>query len=682
MRTKQSVGKGKELIDDHEEYELMMDGNPHCVESKKRIKPVNEDGSHGRNGHTLRFNYCFPYNDKNVVICRGQTKFDPFGNKKNDKDCNEVAITEIDHYFDSTFMCPNGNGGSFRYSQSSSYRPLNNPVKWEEVEDLLWSKAISVGREYSSYYGFTYHFEIPILGHCILNKDDEYCAEDYTNGIVTSGGIVLPYHLPQQLDNEWSWWMSKKCSYLSTVSKSQRRKQRMEVQQRGKDTWLCWNGKYYNPNYIYEFIEGSSAGNSGHLRPLCPYVARNADDPHMQLGPIVKTKNALEDQENIVRNKHAYQGNVGTGKSEDDECKKDRKNGTITLNKLAAVAYYEPSITASEYHSRFYQYATNTNTSSNSSASSDSTSEKKKKKRRKSNKQITEAEDEMLGKGKEHYAEIELPSVSQISHIGLVGGYPQHLRFFPDRSKREYNDEDVFATRNGEESDEANPKVHNHGRRNGAKRFRKRKSQRGRPHVPIIKHNIRDIAWVRQYRVFYRDVQSGKWVPYQQGNIFAGNEDLSTEVQSEVSITARSLRIVPVSYHHAIAMRVMVYGTPLPSSVPSASMSSSSIAGMNQEKIPTIQYSLSIPQRSPLRIERSTKSTWKKYCMDKHLPVIRKKAMELDLRVVMKERAVEKAQEIDDTDSVYEFDPERDYEEDMETMEERPVMNLDWEKYL
>jgi hypothetical protein len=151
----------------------------------------------------------------------------------NDSDkVHEIAVTNIDPYFDYGFW-------KSSYRNYRPDRPFNSQNLWENVESELESSALYVSREYDRYQNTTkIHYDVPVSGHVLCR-----------NGL------------------------SKK--------------------KRTEQHWLCWNGKYYDPDFIYQhvFYEKHGSYSSleerqlGYLKTICPKVD-SKKDPQTALGPV------------------------------------------------------------------------------------------------------------------------------------------------------------------------------------------------------------------------------------------------------------------------------------------------------------------------------------------------------------------------------------------------------------
>ena len=138
----------------------------------------------------------------------------------NDKK-GEIEVTELDTYFDPGFI-----RGSFGLKQQ---RTLNSPEKWEEVEDHLKEKAIRTSQRFDRYLGMNVsEYDIPISGYLIEANAVSYGTKK------------------KKVKNE---------------------------------KWFYWKGKYYDPEYLYQFH------NSYQITKLCP-LKKGIKDLQLSLGRI------------------------------------------------------------------------------------------------------------------------------------------------------------------------------------------------------------------------------------------------------------------------------------------------------------------------------------------------------------------------------------------------------------
>lgn len=171
----------------------------------------------GRNRHTIRR---YPFRRRHIVSISRK------GNRivQNENGNNEIPITEIDQYFDMSFVYN-------KHFYSDVQRPLNSRDRWEDVEEKLESLAVKRSTEYHRYYNtVTTHYEVPITGHIIFTKDNSRDVNEISKknyGAISSSGVG--------------------------------------------SNWLFWNGKFHDPSYIYEYIPGHNPSvSAGTLKQLCP----------------------------------------------------------------------------------------------------------------------------------------------------------------------------------------------------------------------------------------------------------------------------------------------------------------------------------------------------------------------------------------------------------------------------
>jgi hypothetical protein len=170
----------------------------------------------------------------------------------------EIAVTEIDSYFDYGFW-----KASFRNYKPD--RPFNSPELWENVESELELSALNISREYSRYQNTTtVHYDVPVSGYVLCKN---------------------------------------------ALSKKRRTQQH----------WLCWNGKYYDPEYIYQHILYEKHGSYssleerqlGYLKKICPRV-NSKKDPQTALGQISDKLNRIASA--VMTKKHKEYLEIDLGK--------------------------------------------------------------------------------------------------------------------------------------------------------------------------------------------------------------------------------------------------------------------------------------------------------------------------------------------------------------------------------
>jgi hypothetical protein len=150
------------------------------------------------------------------------------GHSKSNSQLQEVAVSEIDNYFDSGFWSES----RYNFSYRQPDRPLNTPDRWEEVEEALGANATKITKEFSRSEGHCKtHYDVPVSGHVL-------------------------------------------CQKMTTLTEDRR------------TGWLFWQGKYYDPNYLYlkEDTRNNSNGHDHFIR-LCSLV-RGHNDPAVELGRI------------------------------------------------------------------------------------------------------------------------------------------------------------------------------------------------------------------------------------------------------------------------------------------------------------------------------------------------------------------------------------------------------------
>lgn len=150
----------------------------------------------------------------------------------------EVPCTEIDGFFDGGFVLCNSKWTC--YNWGAHYRTLNTRLLWENVEDKLRALAINTKVEYSKYGNNVIEiYDIPINGHMVFHYDN----------------------------------------------KSDKRKKKEEM----RPGWLKWNGKLYDPSYIYCLEMETRSKNSGKLIRLMPFSTNgNPDFPVLAIRELSK----------------------------------------------------------------------------------------------------------------------------------------------------------------------------------------------------------------------------------------------------------------------------------------------------------------------------------------------------------------------------------------------------------
>lgn len=168
-----------------------------------------------------------------------------------------------------------------------------------------------------------------------------------------------------------------------------------------------------------------------------------------------------------------------------------------------------------------------------------------------------------MTKTKQEYIEIDLGQIYEITNIGTLGGYPSRVR--PLSSCYDVKEEE-----------------------NGSLSLYKRNMR-----TPLyVVTSDSELCWVTKYRISYKDIATKKWRHYSQP--LTGNRDISTEVIQNISILTRSLRIIPLEYHNAKSMRVLVYGQSFSSE---ESLMNAGKAKVETEGIETITYTIRYPEK-------------------------------------------------------------------------------------
>jgi hypothetical protein len=167
-----------------------------------------------QNGHTFKKSPYSRFRQKALEIERNGSKV-----LKNDENYYEVPITEIDEYFDDAFW------------KENKRRPLNTRAQWEDILEILETSAVAVTKEFlHSSRQMRTHYDLPVIGHI----------------------IILP-----SSDND---------PFDCQTAKS--RQTALQVRK-----WLKWNGKLYDPSFIYQYIGSNYYANNGYLRKICSIKA-------------------------------------------------------------------------------------------------------------------------------------------------------------------------------------------------------------------------------------------------------------------------------------------------------------------------------------------------------------------------------------------------------------------------
>jgi hypothetical protein len=168
--------------------------------SAEMIAPAKEkDVKYTRSKHTYRRypQWSSLYNSNPVILAsRNHSNFDKH---------LEIPVTEIDDYFPDGLLCHSDqNFKSVFYAYGPS-RTLNTPDRWNDLVEDLERLSISKARSYdNTAQAMRITYSVPIKGHLIVQKKEDIC-------FVNNGYESHAKH----------------------------------------PDWLCWNGTYYDPRYIY-----------------------------------------------------------------------------------------------------------------------------------------------------------------------------------------------------------------------------------------------------------------------------------------------------------------------------------------------------------------------------------------------------------------------------------------------
>ncbi len=158
-------------------------------------------------------------------------------------------------------------------------RLFNTPERWEDLESVLEENAIKISKEYNRYEGHCkIHYDLPIIGHRLYRTD-----------VMNTKKLHLEEH------------------------------------------WVFWNGKYYDPDYIYQYVpyyqppirsnDSDRTKDSdddcyeesyqiGYLKKLCPSM-KFGKDPLTILGKIDDKHNRILTKCLTKRNNDLIQIDLG-----------------------------------------------------------------------------------------------------------------------------------------------------------------------------------------------------------------------------------------------------------------------------------------------------------------------------------------------------------------------------------
>lgn len=345
---------------------------------KEAYGPISKEcNSRYRDGHTYRRADQY-YHHKDIIISRSNATSSIDGG-------SAIPVTELDEYFDQGFY------GS-RFSRT---RPLKSRELLEELLTVLEDNTIKVVNEYRhSYCDTILHYDVPVIGHI----------------------------MHQTLQNDEIGYQAER--------------RNVKVSKRINKDWLCWQGKYFDPTYIYSVQYCPHSSNKWKIQAVC-----------------LSNTSAL------------YKEMTRLGPTDDGQ-----------RNRIAFKEFYEK-------------------------------------------------------KESQAYLDIDLGCLYELTHIGMMGGYPHHgTRQFPD-----YNDLSFIKV-------------------NGVKRWKKNSR------FIYVTKDGHELSWVTDYHIAYRDLQTRKWRPYSNDGV-KGCYNLQDEVVSNISLIARYIRIIPIDAHNNKDMRVFLYGS-------------------------------------------------------------------------------------------------------------------------
>jgi hypothetical protein len=404
-------------------------------DSESSVGPLKPD-YFSQDGHTWRFYETSHKKHTNMTIERMNVPYDL---------TKPVPVTAVDTIFDEGFAIRNQYG-------SERSRPLRTEEELQEVLQIFESTAIRSTKEYNPYHNScTTTFEIPIIGHILLNQEQ------------------LP---PQEcIKNEVRKPRRSRQSYPNIKANNVMNRQGREA------TWLYYKGKYYDPDFLYVIHKYPFS-----LKALCPVATSEAyKEQRLKLGRIDKDRYRLATQSYSQRKQQ-----------------QQKKHVTHSV----------------------------TTSTANSGTSS-------------------------------LYLEIDLGEISEITHIGMLGGYPSWNQVYnfppinPKRGTKVRNDGDG----NDDSDNDSEEEQQKYGK--GGRYYRIGKKVKG--HVSVVEE--RDLGWVTEYSVQYRDITTRKWQDYRtQGHHLTGNTNMAEEVYHTISIYTRYLRIFPISWYQACNFTCLIYG--------------------------------------------------------------------------------------------------------------------------
>lgn len=190
----------------------------------------------GKNGHTFRTKH-FVDGKKGKTLEKNS--------KRGSRSTDPVPITAVDEFFDWGFV--SGTQNYFR----SSMRPVREQMEGDDIIECLEANAVRKIEEYRRYEAeMLVHYELPIIGHRLTD-------------------------LGRALDSQQA--------HISCSGK----KARVIVKDNSNNAkWLFYNGKFWDPNYIYLIHEDYTSEYRVILKPVCALFQSQLQREQVRLGRI------------------------------------------------------------------------------------------------------------------------------------------------------------------------------------------------------------------------------------------------------------------------------------------------------------------------------------------------------------------------------------------------------------
>lgn len=302
--------------------------------------------------------------------------------------------------------------------------------------------------------------------------------------------------------------------------------------------WFFFNNNFYNPSFIY------SLNSSLQLTPVCRHITHKSYDPNMILGPISvlmdESNNVLKDLSDAVLSTSSKNSSNSfrLNKQQYLSMKRNEHNESMLLSDGNDKAIIKLNRIASE-----------------SFVSS--------------------------GQRRKTYFQIDLKDNFVLDHIGVMGGYPSHIKPF---------------TR-----EKANKESYCQLARKKRQKFRGRKAA----FVYILDGEVSNLGFLKKYEVYYRHIVTNNWEKFP--NSLDGNNihNIFIESRSSVKILARYLRIIPLEYNVSPDFRINFYGNKFqPTEAEKAKYGITIDTGNTSpenSKDMIIRYIITSPQHSQLR---------------------------------------------------------------------------------